>query len=84
MKDKTIGFIISQENLKVFASQNNQIIKKIAENFKEVFVINVLDLKLGNAALSINTIDKNLFPENVLYKNIKTSKEFVAFFKNKD
>ena len=84
MKDKTIGFIISQENLKVFASQNNQIIKKIAENFKEVFVINVLDLKLGNTALSINTIDKNLFPENVFYKNIKTSKEFVAFFKNKD
>ena len=84
MKEKSIGFIISQENPKIFATQNKKIVKKIAESFKKVFVINVVNLKFGNLQLDIDSKNKDIFPSNIIYKNIKTSKEFITFFKDKD
>ena len=83
MKEKVIGFIISQENPKTFATQNKQIINKIAENFEEVYIINVSNLKFRNSPKD-NYIDKNLLPTNIIYKDIKTSKEFINFFKDKN
>ncbi len=84
MKEKSIGFIISQENLEIFATQNKNIVKKIAESFKKVFVINVVNLKFGNLQLDVDPKNKDIFPSNIIYKNIKTSKEFITFFKDKD
>lgn len=84
MKEKSIGFIISQENPKIFATQNKKIVKKIAESFKKVFVINVVNLKFGNLQLDVDSKNKDIFPTNIIYKNIKTSKEFITFFKDKD
>ncbi len=84
MKEKSIGFIISQENLEIFTTQNKKIVKKIAESFKKVFVINVVNLKFGNLQLDVDPKNKDIFPSNIIYKNIKTSKEFITFFKDKD
>ena len=34
--------------------------------------------------LNVDSKNKDIFPTNIIYKNIKTSKEFITFFKDKD
>ena len=81
MKKNCLGIIIADRDYKRFINQNKILIKDLSKNFKKIYVINVLHLKLRQKRIKI--LNENFFPNNFEINNFYTSKEFLNFFRDK-
>ena len=82
MRKKTMGIIVSLEDYSNFIKQINSILKELSLNFNEVYVVNLINLRLGRKKREIK--NENGFPKNFICKNIENSSEFIKFFEDKD
>ncbi len=82
MKEKVMGIIVALDDYKNFSIQNEGILRELSQKFKRIFVINVVNLKIGKK--TTNIINQDCLPENFICKNFDTSKDFLKFFKNID
>ena len=82
MKEKLMGVIVALDDYKSFFTQNEGILRELSQKFKRIFVINVINLKIGKKVSNI--INQDCLPENFICKKFDTSKEFLKFFKNID
>lgn len=96
MKKKCFGLIIDINNLEHYLHSNELLMKKISDNFKEFFVINISNLRskiFDNSFLSWDTssfyenkieeVLKNL-PKNFTLINPINLKELKTFFEDKE
>ncbi len=96
MKKKCVGLIIDINNLRHYLHSNELLMKKISDNLKEFFVINISNLRLkifDNSFLSwdtksyhekkINEVLKNL-PKNFTLVNPINIKELKIFLEDKE
>ena len=81
MKVKCLGFIISVEDCEKFIKTNRELINELSKNFKKIYVINVLNLRLRVRKSKV--INEHLFPSNFEYLNFDSSRKFLNFFRNK-
>ena len=81
MKVKCLGFILSVEDCERFIKTNKELINELSKNFKKIYVINVLNLRLRVRKSKV--INEHLFPSNFEYLNFDSSREFLNFFRNK-
>ncbi len=81
MKVKCLGFILSVEDCEGFIKTNKELINELSKNFKKIYVINVLNLRLRVRKSKV--INEHLFPSNFEYLNFNSSREFLNFFRNK-
>lgn len=81
MKVKCLGFILSVEDCEKFIKTNRELINELSKNFKKIYVINVLNLRLRVRKSKV--INEHLFPSNFEYLNFDSSREFLNFFRNK-
>ena len=82
MKEKSFGIIIAERDYKSFVNQNNILIEDLSKNFKKIYVINVLNLKLRQKKTTIK--GQKYFPINFIDIQMNNSEQFINFFKNKN
>jgi hypothetical protein len=80
-KRKIFGIILCLNDYRNFYNQNKELIHQLSKDFKEVYVINVINLKLRTKSLS--TTNEKLLPKNFKIYNFLNSNSFLDFFKNK-
>ena len=82
MKKKTLGIIVALNDYKKFLSQNKDFLEELSKNFKKIYIINVIKLRLFNKITKI--INKEKFPNNFILREFDTSVQFLNFFKFKE
>jgi len=80
MKEKVMGIIVALDDYKNFSIQNEGILKELSKKFEKIFIINVINLKIGKKVTDI--INQDYLPKNCICKNFNTGKEFLQFFNN--
>tara|TARA_Y100000590_G_C15740575_1_gene1020135 strand:- start:965 stop:2173 length:1209 start_codon:yes stop_codon:yes gene_type:complete len=80
-KQKIFGIILAFNDYKKFFNQNKELIKQLSLDYKKIYIINVIKLKLGEKNYTIR--NKNIFPKNFKVFSFHDSKNFLNFFKNK-
>tara|TARA_B100001027_G_scaffold215405_2_gene189300 strand:- start:1884 stop:3092 length:1209 start_codon:yes stop_codon:yes gene_type:complete len=82
MIEKTMGLIVALDDYSGFAKQNEVIFKELSLNFKNVYIVNLINLKFGKKKKFIKTTDN--LPKNFICKDIENSSDFKKFFKDKN
>ena len=81
-KKKIFGIIIAIEDYRGIYNQNKELFKQFSKDFKEVYVINLINLKFREKNCKIK--NKNLFPNNYKFFNFSSSSDFLKFFKERE
>ncbi len=81
-KKKIFGIILPFEDYFKFYNQNKELIKQLSKDFKNIYIINVVNLKYRTKVSKIK--NEKLFPRNFKFLNFKDSESFLNFFKDKE
>ncbi|MDC0417216.1 hypothetical protein OAL74_02070 [Candidatus Pelagibacter sp.] len=82
MKKKLFGIVLSLADYKNFYNQNKKLFDELSNNFKEVYVINVEQLKFRSNIKNIK--NEKILPKNFICKNFSKSSEFLKYFHDKE
>ena len=82
MENKEIGIILCIKDYKKFYNQNKELIKELSISFSEIYIINLINLKLFSKKENVE--NENIFPPNFKCINFKNSFEFLKFFIKKN
>ena len=81
-KKKIFGIIIAIEDYRGIYNQNKELFEQFSKDFKEVYVINLINLKFRKKNCKIK--NKNLFPNNYKFFDFSSSSDFLKFFKERE
>lgn len=81
-KKKIFGIILPYNDYLRFYNLNKELINQLSKDFKDIYIINVFNLKFRTKVSIIK--NEKIFPKNFKFLNFKDSRSFLDFFKDKE